>query len=168
MFQTQSTLDKREQERTWAQSAASSALSAEDLLQWSINCCTDRLYFGLGYDLVSWQFNNTKPYAYALGKIADAQVAKESLTYRLEGEGFCQEVSHTPVRVPQTNFFVWVPYFNEIRCKPSNDGGTYLTMSLCVSQPSNPTKVRINGHSYLTTRQRFNREWNPETANKNL
>jgi hypothetical protein len=168
MFQNQLALDKREQERTWAQDAATASLSSEDILQWNTNLCTDRLYFGLGYELVSWSFKDGIPTAQVVGRVKEVTLAKDALIYLLEGENFSLQVSHVPVRIPQTNFFVWVPYFNEIRCRPTQDGGTYLSMSLCVSQPSNPTKVRIPGHQYLNTRQRFKREWNPETAKTNF
>lgn len=168
MFQIPPTLDKREQERNRADQAALATLDAEDLWQWKVNSCTDRLYFGLGYELVSWRFDSNLPEAELLGNITDVHVAKDRLIYTLESSKFLKLVSHAPTRIHETNFFVWVPYFNEIRCNASQDGGTYLSLSLCVSQPSNPTKVQIGGHKYLTTRQRFNREWNPETVKTNL
>jgi hypothetical protein len=164
MFQNLPVLDKRAQERTWAQAAAVASLPADELAQWHLNSSIDRIYFGVGYDLVSWTFKDHAPVIKESFKVMEAKVYPQGLSYSLVGQDFDLAVSHAPVLIPDTKFFVWVPYFNEIRCKPTEQG-SYLTLSLCVSQPSNPQKTRINGHRYLTTRKSFNREWSTETKN---
>jgi hypothetical protein len=150
--------DKHAYERIWVQEAATQSLSDFDNQRWQSNTHISRVYFGLGYDFVSWQKAEGKPKIINSFQITSAQLLRDRTAYHMVGHDLTLEVDHNPVRIPDTDFFIWVPYFQEVRCTPSKSGGSYMSMSLCISQPDRPTRGRPD-LQYLTTRQVYNREW---------
>jgi hypothetical protein len=157
-FTNPDTRDKNAYERIWVQEAAIRSLTGSDSQQWQRNANISRVYFGLGYDFVSWQEAQGRAKIIDSFQITSAQLLRDRTAYHMVGHDFTLEVDHNPVRIPDTNFFVWVPYFHEVRCTPSKTGGSYMSMSLCISQPDSPTRGRPD-LQYLTTRQVYNREW---------
>jgi hypothetical protein len=131
----------------------------------------DRLSLKLQSTFVHWGWYEGRSVILKQFKLADVKVQYEGVSYTLtDNAGGRYLVTHTPSLLGGTGVFAWVPHFNEFRHTPvdwtnAREPGC-LKVSICVWQPSNPLKVRFAEHSYMTTKQVFERDWAFQTISK--
>lgn len=156
-------LDKREYETRWSRQLADTHLSKEDYQLWRDYRSVDRVTLSLGTKIVHWQRKNGEPTIVSSFVLQSANLSDGSLKYTFDRAGENHIVDNVPRVLADTEVFVWVPFFNEVRHIPGNwDMATqpgYTTVGLCVWQRTNPTKIKANNHSYVTTLKVFAREW---------
>ena len=154
-------LDKRQCELTWSGQLADRFLSRQDRVAWGAYNCLHRVYFGLGYKLVHWKLIEGTPTIITSFQLVDISTNIRGTTYTLMQHNVCHLVTHKPALLGDTGVFLWVPYFNEFRHLPDEEGFTtgpgHTSVSLCLKQKSNPLYTPVQGHNYFTTLQEFER-----------
>ena len=170
-LQNETSLDKGAYEFQWARQLARRGLTSVEHKIWQSYRSVDRLALKLHSTFVHWGWHDGKSIVFKQFKLADVKVQYEGVSYTLsDNSGSFYKVTHTPSLLGNTGICAWVPHFNEFRHVPvdwenAKEPG-YLRVSICVWQPSNPLKVRLQGHSYITTKQVFERDWAFETISK--
>lgn len=159
----ESRLDKRLYETQWSRQLAREYNTPEDHARWLSYSSVDRLYLGIGYKIVHWEFQNGANTIIDSFTLSRIEVDAENTSYIFDSNSGLHTVSHIPKLFADTGVFLWVPYFNEFRHVPggwdrvSQPG--YLNVSLCAWQRSNPTKNKQSGHAYMTTLKCFESSW---------
>jgi hypothetical protein len=164
-------LDKAAYEFKWARQLARKGLSEENYKIWQAYKSVDRLSVNLRAVFVHWGWHQGKTLIFKEFKLSEVKVAVSGVTYTLsDNAGNQYPVNHTPALIAGTGIFAWVPHFNEFRHVPADwenaEEPGYLRVGICVWQPSNPHKVRIGAHSYITTKKIFEKDWAFQTLNQ--
>lgn len=164
-------IDKKAYEYQWARQLAHKGLSLEHRNLWRDYNSVDRLTLNINSRLAHWGWKGSKPLVLNELRLQDVSVARQGVTYSFsDNHGNSYPVTHTPSLLAHTGIFAWVPHFNEFRHTPLDWNNAeepgYVRVSVCLRQPSNPLKVLIDNHTYLTTRKIFEKDWASKTISK--
>ena len=170
-LQNHTRVDKPYYEFLWARQLARKELSLADYLKWRSYRSVDRLYVELGTVFVHWGWQDGEAKALKIYTLSGVTVNAEGVTYDLEdASGKHYQTGHTPKLLASTGIFFWVPHFNEFRHLPEDwkdaTGPGSLRMCMCVWQPGNPNKERLETHTYMTTENLFQDQWAGTTIYK--
>lgn len=160
-FTNEAPLDKRKLEVTWADQQAHRTLTKQDLGIWKACSSAHRVYLSPGYKLVHWRLLAGQPTIISNYILEEVVTGAKGTRYLLGQNLVKFQFTHKPSLLPDTDIFIWVPYFNELRHKPDGEdfleGGGHTSVSLCIKQRSNPIHNPTPGHDYFTTLQEFQR-----------
>lgn len=164
-------IDKKAYEYQWARQLAFKSLNQQHRDLWREYCSVDRLTLNISARLAHWGWQDGKPLILNEFRLHDVSVDRQGVTYRFsDNYGNTYPVSHTPALLAQTGIFAWVPHFNEFRHTPLDwenaEEPGYLRVGVCLRQPSNPLKILLESHTYLTTKKIFDKDWAFKTINK--
>lgn len=171
-LQNQTRVEKPYYEFLWARQLACRDLSFEDYSRWRSYNSVDRLYAGVGTVFVHWGWREGKAAILARFKLASISIAEGVIYDLADASGKHYQTGHTPKLLASTGIFFWVPHFNEFRHLPRDwkdaTGPGSLRVCMCVWQPGNPNKERLETHTYMTTENLFQDQWTGTTIYKGL
>lgn len=73
------------------------------------------------------------------------------------------EISHSPTPILDTDVFIWVPFFCNLRWTPrdydKSHDARFVRLPICIKTKSNFSNAPTEGHVYVTSLKRFKKEW---------
>lgn len=157
----ESDISKEQLEKNWT------ATLMEGTRQWLSNRSSHRIYVFEGDELVVWSTpDGQRPIVdHTLTVSSIGLTSTTGIVIRVVSreKSIALVAGYLPQQVPDTDVFLWVPAFSDVRFAPRRFDEPLsprrLTVPLCIKSPTNHlTDMKLNTF-YVTERRDFVRQW---------
>lgn len=163
-------VDKPRYEREWANTEALLRLSKPDYKLWEAMRHVSRLHVRNDTALVQFRTVDGGQCVDEIWRASDLRVSFTTgiwLTLRNRHGGEFN-VTHMPTKVPGSEIFMWLPYFNELRWNAKNwndpQGRRELQLALAFKSMTDIDQHFKEDTDYVLELSKFNKRWPEEAA----